>query len=490
MQTVHVRVIDRETNKPTPVRIRFTDASGKYHAPLGRLAEFPTGPGEEVGGHIHVGGRAWAYIDGSCEVRLPPGSVMVEISKGVEYSTLVHEVPLAAGQLALRFTIDRCLDLRAVGWHGGDVRAHELSPHAALLEGAAEGLAVVQLLARERPGSLRNLLAFSGTEAALRSPECQVVVNTLNEHSVLGTVGLLDSHRPVYPLRFGVTDQDDWSVADWCDQCHRKRGLVVWPDLPRLSDGQPQGEALAALALGKVDAFEVSAFPDQEPEVLGHYYRLLDAGMRPALVGGSGKESNTIALGAVRTYAYLQPGEELKPATWAGAVRAGRTFITNGPVVTLSVEGAGPGSVVSLDSGQRVRVTAEACSAVPFESLELLAGSELIACKPASGSRLSTTLEIEYTPPHSTWIAARCHSPERLESGSCIYGHTSPVWVEVPERPMQVEQATIDPLLHVFAVTRGWVEAQARCESEKQRQRLLDVLNAGRDVLLKRLSER
>jgi hypothetical protein len=480
MQTVHVRVIDGGTNKPTPVRIRFTDASGQYHAPLGRLADFPTGPGEEVGGQVRVSGRPWAYIDGACEVRLPPGQITVEVSKGVEYTSVFREVQLAAGQLALRLTIDRWIDPRPVGWHAGDVRAHELPPHATLLEGAGEGLAVVQLLARERPGALRNLLAFSGTEAALRSSECQVAVNTLNEHAVLGTVGLLDSHRPVYPLRFGEPGPDDWSVADWCDQCHRKRGLVVWPDLPRLSDEHPQGEALAALALGKIDAYEVTDFPDPEPEVLGHYYRLLDAGMRPTLVGGSGKESNAIPLGAVRTYAQLLPGEVVGPAAWAKAVRGGRTFITNGPIVTLSVEGAGP--------GQRVRLTAEATSAVPFESLELLAGSELIACKPASGSRLSARLETDFTPSHSTWVAARCHSPERLETGSCIYAHTSPVWIDVPGRPMPVQRETIEPLLHTLSVTRRWVESQARCGNDQQRQRLLGVLDGGRDVLLKRLS--
>ncbi|MFO0841266.1 MAG: hypothetical protein U0797_02560 [Gemmataceae bacterium] len=341
MQTVHVRVLDRDTNKPTPVRIRFTDAKGTYFAPLGRLVEFPTGPGEEVGGQVRVGGRAWAYIDGACEVHLPPGQITVEICKGVEYTPILREVTLAAGQLALRFAIDHWIDPRRGGWHAGDMRAHELSPHAALVEGAGEGLAVVQVLARERPGVLRNLLAFSGTEAALRSAECLVVVNTLNEHPTLGTVGLLDSHRPVYPLRFGEPGPDEWSVTDWCDQCHRKRGLVVWPDLARLTESHPQGEALAALVLGKIDAYEVTDFPDPEPEVLGLYYRLLDAGARPALVGGSGKESNAVPLGAVRTYAQLLPGEELGPATWAKAVRAGRTFITNGPVLTLTASGAG-----------------------------------------------------------------------------------------------------------------------------------------------------
>src|SRR5262249_13646535 len=159
------------------------------------------------------------------------------------------------------------------GWIAGDVRAHELTPRAAALEGAASGLSVVQLLARQRPAfdgeppAITGLLDFSGSEPALEAYGCQVAVNTLNEHPVLGTAALLNSHRPVFPLRFGGPDQaDDWSIADWCDQGHRKTGLVVWPDLPRFTLEHPQGEALAALILGKIDAYEVGPLGDPQDD--------------------------------------------------------------------------------------------------------------------------------------------------------------------------------------------------------------------------------
>src|SRR5207247_343650 len=89
-----------------------------------------------------------------------------------------------------------------------------------------------------------NLLAFSGQELALEfpgplistglmsfqeTPGTLVVVNTLNTHPVLGQLALLNTHRIVFPLRFGGSaGLDDWTLADWCDQCHRKGGLVTW----------------------------------------------------------------------------------------------------------------------------------------------------------------------------------------------------------------------------------------------------------------------
>jgi hypothetical protein len=494
MHTVHVRVNDA-AGKPTPVRIRFLDAAGVYHAPLGRLADFATAPGEDVGGNVRLGAEPFAYIDGTCEVRLPAGPLTVELSKGPEHAPLVQHVNLGPGKLALRLTLERWTDLRPEGWYAGDTRVHELTPHAAALEGAAEGLAVVNLLARDRPPSagrppaVSGILAFSGTQPAMPPGACLVAVNTLNSHPILGTVSLLNCHRAVYPLSFGnPPEPDNWSVADWCDQCHRKAGLVVWPDL-RLTDESPQGEALAALLLGKIDAYEVSLFPDPEPAVLGEWYRLLDCGLRLPLVGGSGKDSNAVALGCVRTYARLEPGQELSYAAWIEAVRAGRTFVTNGPLLSLSVDGQGPGAVLPVPAGRAVRLRAEAHSAIPFDQLEVLASGTLVAAKPASGNRQSAVLETELTAPVRTWVAARCWGQEALVGGAgrqCVYAHTAPVYLEGEGPPTDPDADTVAPLLAVLDRTLTWVAEQARCENDRQRQHLAEVLQAGRQELLRR----
>ncbi len=484
MLTVHVRVVDAATGQPTPVRAAFTGPAGERFVPFGRLADFPTGPGEDVGGHLLHGGRRYVYLDGGCEVPLPAGvPVTVELSKGPEFSPVLREVTLGPGKVALRLTADRWVDLRPAGWYAGDTRAHALTPHAALLEGAAEGLAVVNLLARERPA--HDLLAFSGTRPALEAPGCLVAVNTLNTHPVLGTVALLDSHRPVFPLRFGGPDgTDDWSVVDWCDQCHRKRGLVVWPDLPRLTPEAPQGEALAAALLGKVDAFEISAFREEEPAALADWYGLLDCGLRLPLAGGSGKEGNAVALGSVRTYARLQPGEELSSAAWTAAVRAGRTFVTNGTLLTLEVDDHGPGHVFEqLPESRPIRVRVEAQGVLPFDHVEVLYNGEVVAARDAFGNRQSAVLEAGFTPARPGWLAARCRGKDRLPDGQLVYAHASPVWFHPGGKPPCPADAAVGRLRAVLDRTLDWTAHAARCDNPKAREHLLGVLNAARNVL-------
>jgi len=131
---------------------------------------------------------------------------------------------------------------------------------------------------------------------------------------------------------------DNWTLSDWCDQCHRKGGLVVWTrtktaDVPEEITFLA-GEALADFVLGKVDAFEVAGLiwcSWETPE----WYHLLNSGLRVTFVGASDKDSNLLALGYARTYAHLAPGEPFSYANWIEAVRAGRTFVTNGPLCRL-----------------------------------------------------------------------------------------------------------------------------------------------------------
>jgi hypothetical protein len=494
MRTVHVRVNDFATGRPTPVRIRFLDPAGNYHAPLGRLTEFATGAGEDVGGSVRLGPARFAYIDGTCEVRLPAGPVTVEAFKGPEYHPLRQEVTLGQGQIALRLEMKSWTDLRAEGWFTGDVRCHDLPPHAALLEGLAEDLDFVHLLARERPpaegrpAAYANLLAFSGTDAALQAAGCVVVVNTLNVHPTLGSVALLNCHRAVFPLYSGGPDrEDDWSVADWCDQCHRKNGLVVWPDLPRLRPEHPQGEALAAVLLGKVDAFEVSSFPEAEPAVLADWYRLLECGCRLPLAGGSGKDSNAVALGAVRTYARLPADQEPDVGAWIEAVRAGRTFVTNGPLVSLTVDGVEPGAALRTpQEGRKVQVRAEARSTAAFDQLEVLAGGTVVAGKPTSGNRQGAAVEAEVEVREPTWVAARCWSKEPGGDGQCAYAHTSPVFIEVEGKGPRADAAAAGDLLAVLWRTREWVVQEARCHTGHHRGHLAWILDAAHEELLRR----
>jgi hypothetical protein len=464
------------------VRVRFTDAAGNYLAPFGRYARFPVGLNQAVGGSVLVDGRAHAYIDGECEIRLPAGAVHVEVSKGLEYEPIRQDVVLGAGQMTLRLMLTHRADLRSADWYAGDTRAHFLSPHAALLEGMAEDLAVVNLLAAEwRSSDLEgavtapDLLTFSGRVPAIAGPHCMVVVNTLNVHPVLGCLGLLHCHRVVYPLRFGAPDYtDDWSLGDWCDQCHRKAGLVVWthPNEPVTGANQSStgGEALANLILGKVDAYEFCRQEGPLPDALGLWYRLLNAGLRVPLVAGSGKTGNDRALGSPRVYASMVKNEALFYQRWIGALRAGRTFVTNGPLLVATVNGYDAGADLSAE---RARVVARL---IGLGTLEIVVNGAPV--HRTSGAALDVEIDL----PSGGWLAVRGTDSEGR------HAHTSAWYVRGRWGESTTDAGASAHLVAILDETSRWVVERGRFDAASQRDRLLETLRQARQALAKRQS--
>jgi len=496
IRTVHLRVTDEGTGKPTPVRMRISGPAGECYPPLGRFAEFPLGRGEAVGGQVLLGGERHYYIDGSCEVPLPTGVALhVAICKGLEYRPIRETVVLGSGQMALRFRLERWTDQRAEGWYAADSRAHFLTPDAALLEAQAEDIAVVNLLAtvRDLPSQdgkvyhvTEGLEAFSGTEPAISDAGHVVAVNTFNTHPVLGCLALLDCHRPVFPLTFGGQHgTDDWALCDWCDQCHRKDGIVVWADVYRPDAGLPGGEGLIALLLKKVDALEFDARKRSQP-LLPAWYRFLNAGLPVHAVAGSAKESNRIVLGGMRTYALLEHGEPLTYRGWIEAVRLGRTFVTNGPLLRFRVNGEPPGAKIDREVATgSFQIDAAAESWEKFDKLQLVANGEVIAESGASGSPCAAHIEADHHLPAGGWLAARCWSSQKgeLYPPFPLFAHSSPVFVPAPPGQSSRDLAAVGALREQVLATRDWIERVGRFEKPRSREHLLALADQALAVL-------
>jgi hypothetical protein len=462
LHVVHVRVVDGATGKPTPVRMRFQRSDGRRLAPLGRLREFPTGVGQDVGLHLQLDDRVFHYVDGACEIQLPADAFDLEIVKGPEFTPIERAITLGTGKMALRFVMERRQNLSAAGWYAGDCRSHELTPHAALVEGAAEGLTVVNLLAQLQPSSfmdgakrLAQIEAFSGQEPCLSSSETAVFVNTFNVHPTLGRLALLNCHRPVYPLRTDEEGFEDWTLDDWCGQCHRKKGLVIWSEPSFWTDSFQEvvaPEGLAQVILGNVDAIEIAGpIKKLGPDPWTNWYTLLNAGVKAPLAGASGKESNQSLLGRCRTYAFVDPETPFTYSAWIEAVRAGRTVVSDGPFIDFTVDGQRPGhEFKSHAADQKLQVRGEVQCSEKAGLLELVGNGAVLATA-ASVAGESASLTAEVSCRGMKWLACRFSTHEGR-----FMAHTSAVYL-----------------------AGGWIESEAKSSSELAR--IKQVLTRGRE---------
>ena len=480
---VGIRVTERGAPQPVAVRLHLHGAAGEYLPPKGNHRTVNRNWFEDNYGEFVNGANQYAYIPGECVADLPLGEVFVEISRGYEVLPLRTRVTVTPQTDELRFELERVLHWRPRGWVTADTHVHFLSPQTALLEGAAEGVNVVNLLASQWGEMFSNVADFDGaTTLGARdfggSGEFLVRVGTENRMQVLGHISLLGySGSMIHPLCTGgpsesaIGDPQEVTMADWAARCLEQGGLVVMPHGPN-----PQCERAADIVLGVVDAMEMMTFnpcdAQLNPYGIADWYRYLNLGYRLPVVGGSDKMAAASQLGGVRTYTQL--GErEFTYANWMAALRAGNTFVTVGPLAELTVEGRAPGSTVDLPAGGgtvTVQWRIESVS-VPISKVEVICGGVVVEEIDAGGT-LNASGSAAVTVDRSTWLALRVRGSYRgpSERSPDIAAHTSAVQVRVDgARPFSAHDAGL--ILDQIEGALAYVDTIApRPEARRYRQ--------------------
>lgn len=433
---VHTVVRDAATGQPTPVRVHFRAPDGRYFPPYGHRHEVNEYWFQDYGNDLKIGDTEYAYVDGTFQGELPVGDVYVELSKGFEYRPIRQKVTIKPGQRELSLTLERPLDWRGRGWMTADTHVHFLSPTTAWLQGQAEGLNLVNLLASQWGDLFTNVGDITGDMSKVSDKETIVWVGTENRQHLLGHISMLGTQGdPVYPMTASGPGESylgdpTWdSLGGWADANHERGGVVVTPHFPN-----PYSEVVADVILGKTDALEMTNFtPAFDGVNVTEWYKFLNCGYRVPCVGGTDKMSAAMVMGSIRTYAYLGDAPFTFDA-WGEAIKAGRTFASTGPLLDLRVEGRRPGDVIDLPKGGgtlAVEVIAE--SLAPLATIEVVVNGQVVATAQPQPGALSTTMRAQVPVAGSGWIAARCTSNQSgwALSTRGVAAHASPVYVVV-----------------------------------------------------------
>ena len=440
-QRVKIRVVERATRKLVPVKLHIHGSDGEYLAPLDRHRIPNPAWFEDYSADLCHGDHQCMYISGETVIDLPLGNVYVEATKGFEIRPVRKVFKVTRATEAVTLELDKVLDWRARGWVTADTHVHFLSPGTAMLEGAAEGVNVINLLASQWGELMTNVGDFDGkttfgSREAGGDGEYLVRVGTENRQHTLGHISLIGYEGNIIaPLCSDGADEAaignpvDMLLTQWAKRCREQGGLVVLPHFP-----DPRLENAAVLVEGAADAVEMCSQDDFyqgiDPYSLSDWYRYLNNGYLVAAVGGTDKMSARWAVGTVRTYARIPAQEEFTLETWMASVRRAETFVTYGPLLEFSVEGHPMGQRVKLPpGGGAVDVTWKVASTiVPMTRVELILNgtireSQAIAPDVDEGT---WSIRLEY----SAWCALLVRA-KYADKPEMIAGHSSPVMVEV-----------------------------------------------------------
>jgi hypothetical protein len=435
---VRTTVVDDDTGRPVPCRIHVRSPDGIPYQPHGHHAHVNSNMETwhvDVGGDVRLGGISYAYIDGTCQGWLPRGEVLVDVARGFEYEPLRTRVSIAPGQQELVLRLKRWCNMNAERWFSGDTHVHFLSTQGCHTEAQGEDLNVVNLLLSQWGSLFTNSEEFTGCPSVSRDGRTIVYATQENRQHVLGHLTLLGLKQPVMPWCSGAPDEAELggtleeTLSGWADACHAQGGTVIIPHLPA-----PNGEPAALIATGRVDGVEMLVHGMSNHR---EYYRYLNCGYRLPLVGGTDKMTSDVPVGLYRTYVYIPPDQDFTYETWCRNLAAGRTFLSGGPIISLTVDGHMIGDVVRLaGGGGTVEVEAWAESILPLHSLEIVQQGRVVAATEERGGtrrlRLKTTLGVE----GHTWLAARAGGPGYVQAvphhdgwSRGVMAHTSPVYV-------------------------------------------------------------
>jgi hypothetical protein len=488
---LHGEVADTVTGKPTPVRLAFRSQDGRYIPPYGHRAEINDAWFQDYGADVKLMDTSFAYVDGTFQVELPTGEVFVEITKGFEYEPVRKKLTIAPGQRDLKLEIGRHIDLRSKGWVTADTHTHFLSPSTAVLEGQAEGINLVSLLAAQWGDLFTNVGDLPYGPLVSKDGETRVEVNTENRQHLLGHLGMVGGHgAPLFPMSAsgpGESYLGDplWtSLGDWAEKQRARGGLVVAVHFP-----YPTAELAADIALGKIDAVELYPYGEHFNTLRFYdWYRYLNCGYRLPCVGGTDKMGAYMPVGANRTYAYIGQ-QEFNFENWAKAVRGGNTFMTTGPLIFLRADGHVPGEEITIGAGgATVEIEAEVRSHVPFHRVEFVWNGKVMASHEDKAGRREFVLTEKVHVDTPGWIAARCSS--RFGPTTAwnlgIQAHTSPVYFKVAGQEL-FSQAGAAYMLTLIEGAETWVRNLATRPDPESLARVLKTMHDARELVHQRL---
>ena len=254
-------------------------------------------------------------------------------------------------------------------------------------------------------------------------------------------------------------------------EAHRQGALVNWAHL------RPhQWEFPIDAALGEIDTVDILTHT-RLTDALDLWYDLLNCSLQLPATAGTDRIGPEEPVGHQRVYVRVDPPFTYQK--WIDGLQKGVSFVTNGPMVFLTVGGYEPGTDLNLQNAQQVRVEAEATSQVLFEKLEIVRNGKVIASKAAQGGKRAR-LVLETTLDETAWIAARCMGPKSPELfwSHPIFAHTNPVFVNYQNQPLAIAESACS-LLDFLGKLEDWVEEEAYFNKPQQKETARRTLAEG-----------
>jgi dipeptidyl aminopeptidase/acylaminoacyl peptidase len=436
------------------------------------------------------------HANGAATLTLPAGEYTVAVTKGLEFGRQERKVTVTATATAtatatLSFHLARLVDLPARGWWSGDLHVHmnyggayRNDPVRLRFQAEAEDLHVVEDLIVNKEQRIPDLALFrarpdpvSTAQTIIKHDE-EYHTSSWGHSAHLGlTRGLILPNYAGYPNTAAASlYPDNTTIFDLSHAQGAIAGYVhPYEEVPDPASPEPLTHALPVdVVLGKVDYLEVGGFSDHLATA-AVWYRLLNAGFRLPAGAGTDAMANFASLhGPVgMNRVFVRSGPVLAYRGWLAALKAGKTFVSNGPLLAFSLDGHEAGDELRFPAGVHQLIARVSLrSNVPVERLEIVTNGVVLAPIPLSpdGTRADAAIPLPVT--RSGWFTLRAYSRHSHPAVLDIYpfATTSPIYVTVAGQQIRSTEAArwfvrwIERLEQAAGAHSGWNDAAEKAE--------------------------
>jgi hypothetical protein len=504
-KTVQARLtldIRDEQGRSVPARVAVLGSDGKAAAPLAAWMHADDGfDRARQSSETH-----YFHCTSPCTLDAPAGDTSIWVQRGFRYlpwrrtvklsggTALTLKVRLQANDLPASFGKWRSADLHVHMNYGG---AYRNRPEILARQARAEDLDVVYNLIVNKEERIPDVGYFR-SDPDPASGNGVLVMHAQEYHtSFWGHLGLLDLSDHLLTPEFSAYQHTalaspyphNGAVADLA---HAQGALVgyVHPfdwDIDPAKEKSLSNELPADVAHGKVDYIEIVGFSDHKATA-NVWYRLLNLGYRLPAGAGTDAMANYASLrGPVgMNRVFLDTGGDMSPKALSAALKDGRTFASNGPLLGLELDGKRPGDTVSRAAPGRLRYRIALRSPVAVDHLELVSNGKVVKSFALTGDRRSLDAAGELPVDAGGWLLLRAWNdgadPEVLDIYP--YATTSPIYLELPGGAPPAPQDAA-----YFAAWMGRViEATERrndFNNAREREAVMDYLRKARDHYLR-----
>ena len=504
--TLRLKIVDALTGEIVPARVLIQDPSGNSLIPVDAVT-------------LQVGQETWFMCPGISEIHATSRHLLLRIERGKEYLRIKKELHLEGSNTEeLNVMLRRWIHMAGLGYVSAENHLHQNARDVAAMC-AAEDLTLGTSLqwwnyprfeVQGDQGNLR-ILKFGGVSIPVSVYDVEMeeawgalyIINLPGPFPFEENKQMPNLPGAVYGRKHGALNcyQAGWSREVLVD------ALLGYIDVVNVCNNnfhmhrfQPRSRYSNLL-----NVEGLPTYPDSPKGMMqmntDTYYRLLNCGIRLAAGAGSATGAKETPAGFNRAYirSDLEEGIQQVYQNW----KAGRNFVTNGPMLFLSTsEGLKPGDSLNFKGTKTVSLHLEAVSDSPLDLVEIVVNGKVVGSIPAGGEhRFEKDFNVILS--ESAWVCARCtdtdiwlddselekyRSPQvnlNQEPNRLRYAHTSPIYFYKGGNGIAVGRSVIEGL-KMIAAFREFAKENV---STEYREAILQAADKAMEILMNRLKD-